>query len=292
MKKKNRNKIWFAIFTFPTIFIFFTVVIIPFLMGIYYSFFQWDGIPVHPKKFIGLGNYINMFSDTRYINSILLTLKYTLIAAVLINILGLAFALLVTTKLKVRNGLRTMFFVPNLIGGLILGFIWQFIFMKVFVGLGESTGFHGIFFNWILDEKFALLAIAVVSTWQMAGYIMIIYITGIQSIPGELLEAAKVDGAGYFSRLKNIMFPLIAPSFTISLFLSLSNSFKIYDVNLSLTEGGPYNSTEMFAMNVYNEIFGYRNFGYGQSKAIMFFLFVALITLIQVYFSKRREVEM
>lgn len=183
---------------------------------------------------------------------------------------------------------------PNLIGGLILGFIWRFVFMEVFKQIGEVTGFDAIFFNWVLDERFALLAIVVVSTWQMAGYIMIIYITGIQSIPGELLEAAKVDGAGYFQRLKAIMFPLLAPAFTISLFLSLSNSFKIYDVNLSLTQGGPFNSTEMFAMNVYNEIFfSYKNFGYGQSKAVVFFFFfVALITLVQVYYSKKREVEM
>ncbi|GKX29796.1 ABC transporter permease [Vallitalea longa] len=290
--KKSKKKMWFAVFTLPTVFIFLTVVLIPFSMGIVYSFFEWDGMALHEKKFIGFSNYINMFSDERFISSIWITVKYTLIAALIINVLGLLFALLVTQKLKVRNTLRTMFFMPNLIGGLILGFIWQFIFMKVFEQIGSSTGLDNIFFNWILDEKFALFAIILVSTWQMAGYIMIIYITGIQSIPTELLEAAKVDGAGYFQRFKSIMFPLLTPAFTVSLFLSLSNSFKIYDVNLSLTGGGPYNSTEMFAMNVYNEIFSYKNFGYGQSKAVMFFFFVALITLVQVYLSKKREVEM
>lgn len=290
--KKNKKKMWFAVFTLPTIFIFLTVVLIPFIMGIVHSFFEWDGIVLHEKKFVGFSNYVKMFSDERFIGSIWTTVKYTLIAALIINILGLLFALLVTQKLKVRNTLRTMFFMPNLIGGLILGFIWQFIFMKVFEQIGKSIGMKGIFFNWILDEKFALLAIILVSTWQMAGYIMIIYITGIQSIPTELLEAAKVDGAGYFQRFKNIMFPLLTPAFTVSLFLSLSNSFKIYDVSLSLTGGGPYKLTEMFAMNVYNEIFNYKNFGYGQSKAVLFFFFVAIITLIQVYLSKKREVEM
>lgn len=290
--KKSKKKMWFAIFTFPTIFVFLTVVIIPFIMGIFYSFFEWDGIVLHEKKFVGFGNYMKMFSNGRFGQSIILTVVYTLIAALIINLLGLGLALLVTQKLKVKNALRTMFFMPNLIGGLILGFIWRFVFMEVFKQLGQLTGFDSVFFNWILDERFALLAIVVVSTWQMAGYIMIIYITGIQSIPGELLEAAKVDGAGYFQRLKAIMFPLLAPAFTISLFLSLSNSFKIYDVNLSLTGGGPFNSTEMFAMNVYNEIFSYKNFGYGQSKAVAFFFFVAAITLVQVYFSKKREVEM
>ncbi len=290
--KKKKNKLWFAVFTVPTLVAFLTVVVIPFLMGIFYSFFKWDGIPLHEKEFVGLSNYGLLLSDERFLNAVMLTLKYTLIAALFINLFGLMFALLVTQKLRVKNTLRTMFFTPNLIGGLILGFIWQFVFKNVFTQLGDATGLNHFFFNWLLDEKYALIAIAVVSTWQMAGYIMIIYITGIQSIPSELVEAARVDGANYLQRIKHIIFPLLAPAFTISLFLSLSNSFKIYDVNLSLTNGGPSKATEMFAMNVFNEIFGYNNYGFGQAKAVIFFLFVALITLVQVYFSKKREVEM
>lgn len=290
--KKKKEIMWFAVFTVPTLFTFFTVVIIPFLVGIYYTFYKWDGIPMHKKIPVGLRNYIDLFSDVRLMNSILLTIKYTIIATILINVFGLAFALLVTRKLRVRNALRTSIFMPNLIGGIILGYIWQFIIMNVFPKLGEATGLNNVVFNWLIDKDFALFAIILVSTWQMAGYVMIIYITGIQSIPAELIEAAIVDGAGFVDRFKHIIFPLLAPAFTISLFFSLSNSFKVYDLNLSLTKGGPFNATEMFAMNVFNEIFGYRNFGYGQAKAVLFFLFVAVITMVQVYISKKREVEM
>lgn len=185
-----------------------------------------------------------------------------------------------------------MVFMPYLIGGLILGYIWQFIFLDVFTLLGEVTGLGNVFFNWLIDMDFALYALVFVFTWQMAGYIMIIYIAGIQSIPNDVMEASMIDGASWWQRLKNITFPLLMPAFTISLFLTLSSAFKIYDVNLSLTGGGPANSTEMFAMNIYNEIFGYGNYGYGQAKAIIFFLIVAAITLTQVYITKKREVEL
>jgi raffinose/stachyose/melibiose transport system permease protein len=158
--------------------------------------------------------------------------------------------------------------------------------------IGETTGWSGFFFNWLLDPQYALIALVVVFTWQMAGYTMVIYIAGIQGIPDDVLEAAWVDGANAWQRLTRIKFPLLMPSFTICLFLSLSGAFKIYDVNLSLTNGGPVNKTEMFAMNIFNEIFGYGHYGLGQAKAIVFFLIVALITLTQVILTKRREVQM
>jgi raffinose/stachyose/melibiose transport system permease protein len=181
---------------------------------------------------------------------------------------------------------------PYLIGGLILGYIWRFIFTDVFSNIGEKTGLIKIFFNLLLDYDFALIALVVVATWQMAGYIMIIYIAGIQAIPEDVIEAAAVDGAGYWRTLFNIKFPLIMPSFTICLFLSMSNCFKIFDVNLSLTGGGPNNATEMFAMNIYNEIFKLNNFGYGQAKAIVFFVVIASVTLLQVSITKKKEVSM
>ena len=290
--KSARNKAWFALFTTPLYFVFVTVVIVPFFMGIYYSFFTWDGMPLNPKTFVGIDNFIRLLGDARFGSSILLTVKYTVIAVLSINLLGLFFALVVTSSLKTRNLARTIFFMPNLIGGLILGYVWKFIFTDGFKTVGEVTGLHGLFFNWLLNGDTALIAIVIVSTWQMAGYVMIVYVAGLQAISTEVVEAAEIDGAGYFRRLKDIIFPLLAPSFTICLFLSLSNSFKIFDVNLSLTKGGPANLTEMFAMNVYNEIFSYKNYGYGQAKAIVFFVVVAVISLTQVYLSKRREVEM
>lgn len=290
--KTRKNIGWFLLFTLPLLFIFTTVVIIPFIIGISYSFFSWDGLPLNPKIFVGMDNYIKLASDSRFISTALHTVVFTLLAIVLINVLGLAFALIVTTKLKVRNIARTMLFMPYLIGGLILGYIWKFILGDAISSIGEMTGWGGIFRNWLLDPNFALAALIVVATWQMAGYIMIIYITGIQAIPEDVIEAAGVDGAGFWQTLFRIKFPLLMPSFTICLFMTLSNCFKIFDVNFSLTGGGPSNATEMFALNIYNEIFQLNNFGYGQAKAIIFFIIVAAVTLVQVSITKKREVSM
>ncbi|GIN72067.1 ABC transporter permease [Bacillus sp. J14TS2] len=292
MNKKKMDRVWFALFTVPLLLIFATVVIIPFLIGIYYSFFDWDGIPSNPKTFVGFGNFVQLFDDPRFLSSAWKTIKFTVLALISVNVLGVTFALLVTTKLRTSKAARTLLFMPNLIGGLILGYIWQFIFTDVFRTMGESTGITGIFFNWLLDSNYALYALVAVFTWQMAGYTMIIYLAGIQGIPNELIEAARVDGANFWQRLTKIIFPLLMPSFTIALFLTLANAFKIYDVNLSLTNGGPVNSTELFAMNIFNEIFGYSHYGYGQAKAIVFFVVVAAITLTQVYMTKKKEVQM
>lgn len=291
-KKKMAEAGWYALFTLPLVLVFSLVVVIPFLIGIGYSFFSWDGLPLNPKVFVGFQNYIDLFQDTRFMNSAWHTVLFAVIAIVLINLLGFAFALMVTGKLKVKNTARAMLFMPYLIGGLILGYIWKFIFTDVFQTIGEASGLTNIFFNWLLNPKFSLIAMIIVSTWQMAGYIMIIYITGIMGIPDDVIEAAQVDGAGFWQTLLRIKFPLLMPSFTICLFMTLSNCFKIFDVNLSLTGGGPNNATEMFAMNIYNEIFSLNNFGYGQAKAIVFFLAVAAITMVQVSVTKKREVEM
>ncbi|WP_373284703.1 carbohydrate ABC transporter permease [Ornithinibacillus halotolerans] len=289
---KSKNWGWYALFVLPLLLIFVTVVIVPFLIGIFYSFFDWDGIRANPMVFVGIENYLKLLDDARFIDSAWITIKFTILAVISVNIVGLTFALLVTSKLRTANLARTFVFMPYLIGGLLLGYIWQFVFTDVFAMVGEITGFDSIFFNWLMHPDYALYALVIVFTWQMAGYIMIIYIAGIQSIPGEVIEASKIDGANLWQRIRKIVFPLLMPSFTISLFLTLSFAFKIYDTNLSLTGGGPANATELFAMNIYNEIFGYANYGYGQAKAIIFFLIIAIISLTQVYMTKKREVQM
>ncbi|XID92434.1 carbohydrate ABC transporter permease [Paenibacillaceae bacterium WGS1546] len=289
---KRKNMFWYALFTVPLLFVFTTVVIVPFVIGIGYSFISWDGIPANPKVFVGFDNYVRLFQDERFLASAWHTVQFTFLALVAVNVLGLLLSLLVTAKLRTSNAARTLFFMPNLIGGLILGYIWQFIFTDAFKMVGQATGMESLFFNWLLDPNFALYALVVVFTWQMAGYTMIIYIAGIQGIPEDLVEAAKVDGANLWQRLTRIVFPLLMPAFTICLFLTLSGAFKIFDVNLSLTRGGPSNATEMFAMNIYNEIFGYGRYGLGQAKAIVFFLIVAALTLTQVVITKRKEVQM
>lgn len=289
MNKKIRNKLWFAAFTAPTLIIFSIVVLVPFLMGIYLSFFQWDGIPKNPKTYIGFENFSRAFQDKDFWASALITFKYTIIAVISINVIALFFSLLLTTKRKSNNLVRTMIFAPNMIGGLILGFAWKFIFNDVFKYLGALTGWDHIFFNWLINKNMSLYTIAIVSTWSLAGYIMVIYIAGIQGISTDVQEAASIDGAGYFQQLRTITLPLLAPALTTTIFLTLSNSFKIYDVNLSLTNGGPGNATKMLSIDIVQTIFSTSQYGYGQAKAIIFFAFVAVITLTQVFFSKKKE---
>jgi raffinose/stachyose/melibiose transport system permease protein len=278
------RKSWYALFTVPLMVIFLIVVVVPFIIGIGYSFFEWDGFAKHTAKFVGLSNYITIFKDERFLNAEWRTVVFTVVSVVTVNILGLAFALIVTTQLKVRNIARAMLFVPYLIGGLILGYIWKAVFTQFFLSIGWG--------NWLTDAKKALVAMIIVTTWQMAGYVMIVYITGIMAIPGEVVEAAEVDGASYWQTFRLVKLPLLMPSITINLFLTLSNCFKVYDVNVSLTGAGPANQSELFSLNVFNEIFKLNHFGYGQAKAIIFFLIVAAITLLQVSLTKKREVEL
>lgn len=282
----------FFLFVFPALFAFFIVVIIPFFIGIGYSFLEWDGLAMNPSRFVGLNNFKALFLDSRFKDSASHTLIFTALSVVCINVLGLLLAVLVTSKLKINTVARTMFFMPNLIGGLILGYIWKFILSDAFKAIGERSGMTGVFFNWLLHPNSSLAAMVLVITWQMAGYVMIIYITGIQAVPEEVLEAATIDGADGWCKFFRIELPLIMPSVTICTFYSLSNCFKIYDINLSLTGGGPGTSTEMFAMNIFNEIFSYNNYGYGQAKAIVFFLLIAAVTVTQVALTKKREVQL
>lgn len=289
---RRQERLWFFLFVFPAVFAFFIVVVVPFLIGIGYSFVEWDGLAMNPVRFVGLKNYGELFSDTRFGQSALHTLVFTVLSVVCINVLGLSLALLVTSRLRVNTLARTMFFMPNLIGGLILGYIWKFILSDAFKSIGESTGMTGVFFNWLLRPDSALMAMVVVITWQMAGYVMIIYITGIQAVPDEVMEAATIDGVGPCRKFFTIELPLIMPSVTICTFYSLSNCFKVYDINLSLTGGGPGTSTEMIAMNIFREIFSYNHYGYGQAKAIMFFILIAAVTITQVALTKRKEVQL
>lgn len=284
------KKGWYAVFTAPLMIMFLLIVIIPFFTGMGYSLVSWDGLAKSEKVFVGFENYVKIFSDKQFLTSILRTTIFTLITVMIVNLLALAFAILVTTKLKVRNVARTMLFLPYLIGGLILGYIWQYVLGEAMSTLGQSTGMTNIFFNWLVNKQFAFYAMIVVATWQMAGYMMIVYIAGLEAISDDVLEAAQVDGAGFWRTLINVKLPLIMPSITICLFLTLSNCFKIYDVNVSLTGGGPNNATEMVSMNIFNEIFTKSHFGYGQAKAIVFFIIIALITLIQVKVTGDKEV--
>jgi raffinose/stachyose/melibiose transport system permease protein len=242
-------------------------------------------------EFLGFQNYITLFKDAEFRASIWFTTKFAICSVILLNFLGLGLALLVTRNLKTNNLMRTVFFMPNLIGGLILGFIWQFIFISVFGNLGDLLGIEALT-GWLSTTATGFWGLVILTSWQMAGYIMIIYIAYLENIPKDLLEAAEIDGASSFQRFRNITFPLVAPAFTVSMFLTLSNSFQIYDQNLSLTNGGPFNSTQMVAMNIVKTAFTENKMAFAQSKAVIFFIIVAAVAITQVYYNKKKEVDM
>ena len=273
----------------PILLAFLFVIVVPLFYGIYYSFTNWNGIGT--PVFKGFSNYVKILSDIDFRNSIFFTVKFVIASVIIINITGLTLALLVTQEIKGKTLFRTIFFMPNLIGGLILGFIWQFVFLEGFNAIGEAMGFEALK-GWLSTTNTGFWGLIILTTWQMSGYIMIIYIAYLEGVPQELIEAAKIDGANPFQILWNIIFPLVAPAFTVSMFLTLSNSFKLYDQNLSLTGGAPFKSTQMIAMNIYNTAFSDNKMAYAQSKAILFFIVVATISLIQVYYNKKREVEL
>ena len=288
-KKLGKNGLFFWLFLAPVLIALIMVVVIPLLYGVYYSFTNWDGI--NTPVFAGISNYMQLLGDEGFRNALWFTTKFAVVSIVLINAIGLGLALLVTQKLKGSNIMRTVFFMPNLIGGLILGFIWQFVFIQGFDAIGQAVGTEALQ-GWLSTTRTGFWGLVILTAWQMSGYIMIIYIAHLEGIPEDLVEAAQIDGANVFQRFRHIIFPLVAPAFTVSMFFTLSNSFKLYDQNLSLTGGAPYNSTQMVAMNIYNTAFLENKMAYAQSKALVFFIIIAVISLTQVYYNKKREVEM
>ncbi|MEK4718552.1 sugar ABC transporter permease [Priestia sp. FSL W8-0524] len=291
-KRKNlKNAGLFALFVGPALLAFCVIVLIPFFTGVYYSFTDWNGVN-GTINWVGLDNFKYLFTeDKQFQQSFWITTKYTVVAIILTNVVGFVLAILVTQMLKTRNILRTVFFMPNLIGGLLLGFVWQFIFVKGFASIGQITGISLFELPWLGDAKTAFWGIVIVSVWQGAGYIMLIYTAALQNVPQELIEAAKIDGASRWQILRHITIPMVAPAVTVCLFLTISWSFKVFDVNLSLTNGGPFKSTEMLALNIYTEAFVNNRYGLGEAKALIFFIVVAAITIIQVTYTKKKEVE-
>lgn len=288
---KKHKLIVNILFLFPLLFAFSVTVLIPFICGIFYSLTNWNGIKF--TEFVGLENYITMFKSNDYIYSFVVTFIFTVINMLLVNITAFLLALFCTSKVKGKNFYRAAFFIPNLIGGIVLGYVWQFIFNKVFTTVIEES------MSMLTDPNLALIAILIVSTWQYAGYIMMIYVTGLQNVPKDILEAASVDGANEMTRLLKIKMPMIANTFTVCIFLTLVNSFKQFDLNLAITNGAPsrilagkaVQSTEFLALNIYNTAISKNQYALGQTKAVVFFVILAIVSLTQVYLSKKKEVE-
>jgi raffinose/stachyose/melibiose transport system permease protein len=267
--------------------IFFVVLVYPFAQGFYLTFTNWDGF--HHDQYVGFANYAKSFQDPEFWITLKFTFKYVIVSIIAVNAVAFGLALLVTAKLKSSNIFRTFFFVPNLVGGVILGVIWQFIFNTALVSISSKMGWSLFESSWLGETNTAFWALIIVTVWQSSGYMMIIYITGLISIEQDVLEAARVDGASAARTLWSIKMPLMAQAFTISLFLTLRSGFMAYDVNVALTGGGPFRTTELISLHIFQDAFAYGNFDTGQSKAVMMFIMVATAALIQVTVSKRLE---
>lgn len=269
--------------------IFTVVLIVPFANGFYYTLTDWDGFEFH--KFVGLDNYVKSFQDPAFWTTLRFTALFVIVSLIAVNVVAFGLALLVTSKLRSRNILRTFFFVPNLIGGVILGVIWQFIFNSALVALANKYNWELFKTSWLQDTNKAFWALIIVTVWQSSGYMMIVYITGLISIENDVLEASQIDGASPLRTLLSIKIPLMAQAFTIALFLTLRGGFMAYDVNVALTGGGPFRTTELISLHIFQDAFANGNFDTGQSKAVIMFLIVAIAALVQVSVSKRFEVQ-
>lgn len=279
----------YAMFAGLSTIAFAAVVIIPFLYGLYLTLTSWDGVSAD-KPFVGLANYISTFSDADFWHALGRTLIYTVIAVVLVNVVAFFLAYLVTSGVKGQNFFRAGFFTPNLIGGIVLGYVWKFVFNRAFVSLGTSLSIGALSTSWLATTGGAMLCLIIASVWQYAGYMMLIYVAGFMSVSKDLIEAAEVDGCTSTQATMNVTIPLMVSSFVQCLFLTLTRCFMVYDVNLSLTKGEPFGSSVMAAMHVYNQAFTYKNYGTGQAEALILFLVCAIIGVTQVYIGKKAEV--
>ena len=274
-------KRYFPIFVLPTLIAFSFAFIIPFVMGVYLSFCKFKTIT--NAQFVGLENYIKIFADKDFVNAFGFTLKFSVVSIITINVFAFILALALTRKIKGTNLFRTVFFMPNLIGGIILGYIWQQMINAVLLKYDTTL---------MANPTYGFWGLIILMNWQMIGYMMIIYVAGLQNVPTDLIEAAEIDGATSLQTLFKVKIPMVMPSITICLFLTVSNSFKLFDQNLALTAGAPSKKTAMLALDIYNTFYGRSGFeGVGQAKAVLFFIVVAVIALGQLVLTRRKEVE-
>lgn len=274
-------KKYFPVFVLPTLVAFTIGFIAPFLLGIYLSFCKFT--TVTDAKFIGFKNYTKILEDSTFFHATWYTALFTIVTVVLINVLAFAVALLLTKGIKGTNIFRTVFFMPNLIGGIVLGYVWQLLLNGILALVGKTLTYSSVYGFW---------GLVILMCWQQIGYMMIIYIAGIQNIPGDLIEAAEIDGATSWQVLKNVTLPMVMPSITVCTFLTLTNGFKLFDQNLALTAGEPAKKSQLLALNIYDTFYGRNGWeGVGQAKAVVFFILVAIIALGQNYLTRRKEVQ-
>ena len=278
--EKAIKKYW-PVFLVPTLVSFLIGFIVPFILGVWLSF--CDFTTVTDAQLTGIENYLRAFQDTIFQHAFWYTALFAIVSLLVINVIAFALALALTQKMRGTNLFRTVFFMPNLIGGIVLGYIWQLIFNGILAQYSQAIN---------LNEWYGFAGLVILVSWQQIGYMMIVYIAGLQSIPTDVLEAAEVDGAGPWERLKSVIIPMMMPSITICTFLSITNGFKLFDQNLSLTAGEPSKLSELLALNIYNTFYGRTGWeGVGQAKAVIFCLVVVAIGLIQLRVTRSKEVQ-
>ncbi|HZG56460.1 sugar ABC transporter permease [Paenibacillus sp.] len=290
--RRRRATLSLLAFVFPALLFYLVFTIAPAFGGVWYSLTDWNGLN-RTYDFVGLSNYVEALRDDAYfLDAILFTLKYVIYMVVLQNVIALLLAVLVESRRRSKVWFRTIFFMPNMLSLIIGGFMWVFIFTKVLPALAEGTGLSFLDQSWIGNPSLSFYSILILSLWGGVGYLMVIYIAALQSVPRQLLEAAAIDGARTLQLFRHVTLPMIYPAMTIGVFLTLSSSFKVYDAVFALTGGGPGRSTQVIALNIVEEAFRFQQrYGYASAKAIVLFLIVLLITLVQLWLMKRREVE-
>lgn len=280
MNTKSMKK-YSPIFVLPTFAAFMIGFVIPFIMGIYLSFCKFT--TVTDAKLVGFSNYLKVFQDPTFVHSLWYTALFTVVSVITINLFAFTIAMLLTKAIKGTNVFRTVFFMPNLIGGIVLGYIWQLIINGVLLYFDRTLTYSATYGFW---------GLVILMNWQQIGYMMIIYIAGIQNIPGELIEAAEIDGASKWQVLRNVTIPMLMPSITICSFLTLTNGFKLFDQNMALTGGAPSDKSQMLALNIFDTFYGRTGWeGVGQAKAVIFFILVAVIALVQLRATRSKEVQ-
>ena len=291
MKSKNQNRT-LLLFTLPALITYAIFKLYPAISGLYYSLTNWNGI-YKTYNFIGLANFIEVFKDESFWHSMVFTLKYVVVSVIVSNILALLLAVFIESRQGAKGFFRTIFFMPNMISMIIGGYMWMFIFTKVTYFIADNWGITFLDKSWIGDPKYSFIAIIIVSSWGIVGYLMIIYMAALQGVPVQLKEAASLDGADSWQIFRKIIFPMIQHAFTICVFWALNAAFQVFDVIYSLTGGGPGRATQSVAINIYEEAFtGNVRYGYATAKSTVLFLVVFLITIIQLKVMKRREQEL
>lgn len=288
-KKQRKHARLFCEFVVPPMLIWALVVIIPLIYGLYLTLTDWNGLS-NNYNIIGFKNYVDVFSDSTFVDSLLKTFIYVFFVVVLSNVLGIILALLLTAGIRMQSIFRTCFFASNMIGGIVMGYIWNYIFSFAMTKIGEMTKIGILETSWLTNPVMAMVALIIVTVWQLSGYLMVIYVAGFSNIPSEVLEAARIDGTNSWQLFRMIKLPMIMSSVTICTFMAISKAFMSFDVNLSLTGGGPFKSTELLALKIYQTAFSNFEYGKGQAEAVVLFVIVAIISIIQVSISKKKEV--